>query len=187
MTNKQTPSEQIAEFLRSHPGDWYIGHGNSRASINLCCDTDLVLIAEDDGIRIIIEHGDQSTDLGGVVTKRTVIVRMTSWLCNRIVNGGGYVEMFPLWLHSAIRDELRRNAINLLRTSGVSYSILEPIVAMYDTPLDADTDPTTSPEISPDSQAIEQVRNRLKATTDLNGEQALGVLEDLRRILGVTV
>ena len=53
-------------------------------------------------------------------------------------------------------------------------------------PKEADTDPTTSPEISPDSQAIEQARNRLKATTGLNGEQALGVLEDLRRILGVT-
>lgn len=40
---------------------------------------------------------------------------------------------------------------------------------------------------TPDSQAIEQARNRLKATTALNGEQAIGVLEDLRRILGMTV
>jgi len=39
---------------------------------------------------------------------------------------------------------------------------------------------------SPDSQAIEQVRDRLKATSGLSGEQALVVLEDLRRILGVT-
>jgi len=46
---------------------------------------------------------------------------------------------------------------------------------------------TTSPEISPDSQAIEQARAVLSGTSDLNGEQALGVLEDLRRILGVTV
>ena len=41
--------------------------------------------------------------------------------------------------------------------------------------------------ISPNSQAIEQARDVLKATTGLSGEQALVVLEELRRILGVTV
>ena len=39
---------------------------------------------------------------------------------------------------------------------------------------------------SPDSQAIEQARDVLKATNGISGEQALVVLEDLRRILGVT-
>ncbi len=53
--------------------------------------------------------------------------------------------------------------------------------------LGALSDSTTSPEISPDSQAIEQARDVLKATTGLSGEQALVVLEELRRILGVTV
>ncbi len=60
----------------------------------------------------------------------------------------------------------------------------EQIVSMVRQAL---TDPTISPEISPDSRAIEEARTVLKTTQGLNGEQALGVLEDLRRILGVTV
>lgn len=155
-----TLDKRITKFVQDHPGDWQISAGVAQLSLP-------------SSVLYVSIHNGQLTFgvnfIGGAsmtVHHDQLLERLARWEGRWIAERGRMVDCYPPWLVEPVRVELRRRANDLLTLSGA---------------------PTTSPEISPDSQAIEQARNRLKAATDINGEQALGVLEDLRRILGVTV
>ena len=96
-----------------------------------------------------------------------------------------------------------QEALRLART-GLDEAMVSPLVpfqveydledvhnvALIGVQVDSEDDPsapTIVSEISPDSQALEDAREVLSGATGLNVDQALRVLEDLRRILGVTV
>ena len=175
MTNKQTPSEQIAQFIERHPGEWaqWSREGTrypvAYATLRLHSLPNVCVVIGHEGSVVSTRRGGEAGELLPATVKpphgADLLTKISLCVADSLQIHGGTCDTLPLWLADPVRRQLRTRAGYLLTLS--------------------DT-PTTSPEISPDSQAIEQVRNRLKATTDLNGEQALGVLEDLRRILGVT-
>lgn len=155
-----TLDKRITKFVQDHPGIWQISAGVAQLSLP-------------SSVLFVSIHNGQLTFgvnfIGGAsmtVHHDQLLERLARWEGRWIAERGRMVNGYPPWLVEPVRVELRRRANNLLTLSGA---------------------PTIAPKISPDSQAIEQARNRLKATTALNEEQALGVLEDLRRILGVTV
>ena len=155
-----TIDKRITEFVQSHSGDWQIMAGTAQLSLP-------------SSVLYVSVHNGQLTFgvnfIGGAsltVHRDQLLGRLARWEGRWIAEHGRMVDCYPPWLVEPVRVELRRRANDLLTLSGAL---------------------TTSPEISPDSQAIEQARAVLKATNGLSGEQALVVLEDLRRILGVTV
>jgi hypothetical protein len=155
-----TLDKRITKFVQDHPGDWQ----ETMGAVQLRLPSSVLYVS--------IHNGQLTFGvnfIGGAsmtVHHDQLLERLARWEGRWMIECKRSMNIIPPWLVEPVRVDLRRRANDLLTLSGA---------------------PTTSPEISPDSQAIEQVRNRLKATTDLNGEQALGVLEDLRRILGVTV
>ena len=172
--DKQTPSEQIARFIERHPGEW------QELPTDNCDEMTVVLDIYPYQIKLEAYHSTLGGSLENVnhdatpqydapPTNADLLTQIAYRGADAIQTHGGSVDGLPLWLVEPVRVELRRRANELLAIAG------------------GPTDSTTSPEISPDSQAIEQARAVLKATNGISGEQALVVLEDLRRILGVTV
>lgn len=155
-----TLDKRITEFVNSHPGDWQISVGVAQLSLP-------------SSVLFVSVHNGQLTFgvsfIGGssmTVHRDQLLERLARWEVRWIAERGRMVDCYPTWLAEPVRVELRRRANDLLTLSGA---------------------PTTAPEPSPDYQALEDARAVLRSATDLSGDQALGVLEDLRRILGVTV
>ncbi len=112
-------------------------------------------------------------------------------------------HLFRMAASMALCLDNAQKALRLART-GLDEAMASPLVpfqveydledvhnaALIGVQADAEDDPsapTIVPAPSPDSQALEDARAVLRGATGLSGDQALGVLEDLRRILGVTV
>ncbi len=151
---------RISKFVQNHPGDWQMTMGTARLSLPSSV---LYVSIHDGNLTFGVNFIGGSSQS---VHHDQLLESLARWEGRWMVERRGSLNTIPAWLVEPVRIELRRRANELLTLSGA---------------------PTTSPDSSPDSQAIEEARSVLRGATDLNGEQALGVLEDLRRILGVTV
>ena len=132
-----TLDKRITKFVHDHPGDWQIGVG-----AQLSLPSSVLYVTVQNG-RIVFGVNF----IGGAsrtVPEDQLLERLAKWEVRWFVESGRSLNDFPPWLVEPVRVELRRRANELLTLSGA---------------------PTTAPEISPDSQAIEQARAVLKGTS----------------------
>ncbi len=133
-----TLDKRITEFVQDHPGNWQISVGVAQLTLP-------------SSVLYVSVHNGQLTFgvnfTGGVaqtVHRDHLLERLARWEGRWIAERGRMVDCYPLWLVEPVRVDLRRRANELLTIAG---------------------GPTTSPKISPDSQAIEQARAVLKAAS----------------------
>jgi len=136
-----TLDKRITEFVQNHHGDWQIVAGVAQLSLP-------------SSVLYVSVHNGQLTFgvncIGGpslTVRQDQLLERLARWEGRWISERREALNDFPPWLVEPVRVELRRRANELFTLAG------------------GHTDTTTSPEISPDSQAIEQARAVLKAAS----------------------
>jgi len=153
-----TTKEQIAEFVKNNPGEWREAPSPwSGFVLRLPADYDLILFdAGVPGIGLFkCDHPETSAwvPVPWHRTRQGDTSTLIARIASRVADCMPYSDAFnegplPEWLAPSVRNELHRRAIQLSALADIVSGVL-----------------TTSSEISPDSQAIEQARAVLKAAS----------------------